>query len=164
MRNWMTVRWFFVISCLVFLVYGLATSTRPALNWPSILARQAGSASETPSGWDVLVVEFGSFSDVTRGQSPTPAPKGRLLVADMRITNIQQVLSNVTTNDFELKADDGHVFKPALQTASIERGLILGRVIQPGEIVQSRVVFDVDPPLKAFTLTALQTEHRVRVP
>jgi hypothetical protein len=164
MRERMTLRWFFVLSCLVVLVFGLATIAGPGLNWSSIVARLAGSNSAAPDGWDVLVVEFGSFGDIAQGRSPTPPPQGRLLVADVRITNRQQVLSNVTLNDFALKTDDGYVFKPALQTANIDPGLMLGRLIQPGESLESRVVFDVDPPFKAFTLTALHTEHRVRAP
>jgi len=164
MRERLTLRWFFVLSCLVFLVVGLATMAGPGLNWSSIIARLAGSDPSAPDGWDVLVVEFGTFGDLAQGRSPTPSPQGRLLVADVRITNKQQAPSSVTLNDFVLRTDDGYVFRPGLQTASIDPGLMLGRLIQPGESLESRVVFDVDPPFKAFTLTALQTEHRVRVP
>ena len=160
----MTLRWFFVLSCLVFLVFGLATLTGPQFNWSSMVARLAGSNPAAPGGWDVLVVEFRPFGEIAQGRSPTPPPQGRLLVADVRITNRQQVLSSVTLNDFVLKTDDGYVFRPGLQTASIDPALMLGRLIQPGESLESRVVFDVDPPFKSFTLTALQTEHRVRVP
>jgi len=116
------------------------------------------------SGWDVLLLNFGEYHDMSLRETDPHEQERRLLVADVRITNRQERPSSYTFNDFELTADNRRVFKPDLQTANVERGLVFVRVAQPGATSENRILFDVDRPLKTFTLTALKKAFRVSAP
>ena len=116
------------------------------------------------SGWDVLLLNFGEYHDMSPRETDPHEQERRLLVADVRITNTHERPSTYTFNDFELTADNRRVFKPDVQTANVERGLVFVRVAQPGSTSEHRILFDVDRPLKTFTLTALKKAFRVSAP
>jgi hypothetical protein len=127
-------------------------------------ASRADSDKESSSGWDVLLVNFGEYHDMSPRETAPSEQERRLLVADVRITNTQERPASYTFNDFELTADNRRVFKPDLQTANVERGLVFVRVAQPRATSESRILFDVDRPLKTFTLTVLKKVFRVSAP
>jgi len=122
------------------------------------------SDRESTIGWDIFLVNFGEYHDMSARETDPKEQERRLLVADVRITNTQQRPSSYTFNDFELRADNQRVFTPVPQTANVERGLVFVRVAQPGTTSENRILFDVDSPLKTFTLTALKKAFRVSAP
>jgi hypothetical protein len=122
------------------------------------------SDHESSSGWDVFLVNFGEYHDASPRQTGPAEQERRLLVADLRITNLQQRLSTYTFNDFELRAENRRDFKPVPRTANVDHGLVFVRFSQPGVTSESRILFDVDRQFKAFTLTALKRSFRVNAP
>jgi hypothetical protein len=118
----------------------------------------------TLGGWEVTLLDFGPFERFSPGKAPTPQPQGKLIVADLRIKNLQNSTSNFTQSDFVLKADDGREFKPAGQTATIDRGFVISQTVQPGLTTENRVVFDVDPAVSSLVFTALKMQFGVQNP
>lgn len=116
----------------------------------------------TLKGWELTLSDFGPYERFAPDKPPVTQAQGRLLVADMRIKNLQDSTSNFTTNDFKLKAPDTREFAPTGQTAVIARGFLISQAVQPGLITENRVVFDVDPAVKAFTFTGLGMQFEVQ--
>jgi hypothetical protein len=112
-------------------------------------------------GWEVTLIDFGPYERFSSGQPPAALPQGVLVVADLRITNIQNRLSEFTPNDFALRSSDGREFKAAAQTASIERGLAPRQTVQPRATTENRVAFDVPPDATHLVLEALEIEFSV---
>lgn len=114
-------------------------------------------------GWEVTLLDFGPYGRFA-ATKPATAAQGKLMVADMRIKNLQSSTSNFSTNDFELKSGDGRAFKPAGQTGTIERGFFLAQTVQPGLTTENRVVFDIDPSAQGLSFTALRITFSVPNP
>lgn len=112
-------------------------------------------------GWEVTLLDFGPYDRFSPGKPAATKSQGVLVVADMRIKNLQNSTSNFTQNDFILKAGDGREFKPAGQTATIDRGFVISQTVQPGLTTENRVVFDIDPAAKDLTFTALKITFSV---
>ena len=147
----------FALACLVGILVVSA----------GVITGACGSRADSDresSGWDVLLVNFGEYHDMSAREVAPHEQERRLLAADIRITNRQERPSSYTFNDFELTADNRRVFKPDVQTANVERGLVFVRVAQPGSTSEHRILFDVDRPLKTFTLTVLNKAFRVSAP
>jgi hypothetical protein len=106
-------------------------------------------------GWEVTLLDFGPWERFAPQTAPSPPPQGRLVVADMRVKNLQNSTSNFTSGDFSLRSADGREFKPDGKSATIERGFFLSQTVQPGLVTENRVVFDVDPGAKGMSFTAL---------
>lgn len=115
-------------------------------------------------GWEVTLSDFGPYDRFTSGKAPAPPPQGKLVVADMKIKNLQNSTSNFTQGDFSLKSDDGREFKPAGQTATIERGFVISQTVQPGLVTENRVVFDIAPDAKDLVFNALGMQFSVPNP
>jgi hypothetical protein len=115
-------------------------------------------------GWEVTVTDFGPYDRFAPGKAPAPPPQGKLVVADMRVKNLQNATSNFTQGDFSLKAGDGREFKPAGQTATIERGFVVSQTVQPGLVTENRVVFDIAPDAKDLVFNALGMQFSVPNP
>jgi hypothetical protein len=131
------------------------------LEQPSLLAW----AKPRPlRGWELTLLDFGPYDRFSAGKPPTPKGQGALVVADMRIKNLQNSTSNFTTNDFSLKSGDGREFKPVGQTATIDRGFMVSQTVQPGLASENRVVFDIAPDAKDLVLTALGMQFSVPAP
>jgi hypothetical protein len=118
----------------------------------------------TNGNWSVTLMDFGPWDRFAPGKTPSPAPQGKLLVADLRIANKHTATSNFTQSDFELKTGDGRSFKPAQWTASIDRGFVISQTVQPGLTTENRVVFNMDPRATGLTLVLLGTRWSVPVP
>jgi len=113
-------------------------------------------------GWEVTITNFGPYEDF--GARPaSPPPQGKLVVAEFTAKNLQQRISNFTTNDFTLQTGDGRKFTPAGPTASIDKGFVISQTVQPGLTTNNRVVFDIDPAATDLTLTALGIPFHVPV-
>ena len=115
-------------------------------------------------GWELTLLDFGPYDRFSPGKPPVPQAQGKLVVADMRIKNLQNSTSNFTQGDFALKAGDGREFKAAAQTASIEKGFVVSQTVQPGLTTENRVVFDIDPAATDLTFTALRMQFQVPNP
>src|SRR4051812_37300643 len=111
-----------ILACLVAIATIAAAVITTARRPASPPAMGGEAAPETPIGWDIFLLDFGVYHGGGERSSPSADQERRFLVADLRITNTQQGPSAYTFNDFELKAEDGRLFKAALQTASIEHG------------------------------------------
>lgn len=166
---------FGVIGLILLIVIGVAVSSQQ----PKPQQQVAGEAAKTDAGkpapakvgqtatlrgWELTLTDFGPYERFAPDKPPATKAQGALLVADMKIKNTQNSTSNFTTNDFALKSADGREFKAAGQTATIERGFMITQTVQPGLTTENRVVFDVDPAVKAFTLTGLGMLFEVQVP
>jgi Domain of unknown function (DUF4352) len=126
------------------------------------LARVGQTASLR--GWELTLLDFGPYDRFSAGKPPTPKGQGALMVADMRIKNLQNSTSNFTLNDFVLKSGDGREFKAAGQTGSIDRGFLISQTVQPGLTTENRVVFDIAPDAKDLVFTALGMQFSVPAP
>ncbi len=115
-------------------------------------------------GWEVTLSDFGPYDRFSPGKPPATKAQGVLIVADMKIKNLQNSTSNFTTNDFSLKSGDGREFKPAGQTGTIERGFVISQTVQPGLTTENRVVFDIAPDAKDLVFTALGIQFSVPAP
>jgi len=115
-------------------------------------------------GWEVTLVAFGPYDQFAPVNPAAAEDQHALLVADMRIKNLQANTRDFTPNDFTLQAGDGRKFKVAEQTATLEKGFVTGQTVQPGLTTATRVVFDADPTLKVFTLAALGMQFEVQAP
>jgi hypothetical protein len=115
-------------------------------------------------GWELTLSDFGPFDRFSPSKPPATKAQGALLVADMKIKNLQNSTSNFTSGDFVIKSPDGREFKSSGQTATIERGFMITQTVQPGLTTENRVVFDADPAVKAFTFTGLGMQFEVAVP
>lgn len=115
-------------------------------------------------GWEITLADFGPYEKFSPGKPPATKAQGKLVVADMKIKNLQNTSSNFTTGDFSLKSGDGRTFQPSGQTASIERGFLIAQTVQPGLTTENRVVFDVDPAAKDLTFNALKMVFSVPNP
>jgi hypothetical protein len=115
-------------------------------------------------GWEVTLSDFGPWERFSPAKAPATKPQGKLVVADMKIKNLQTSSSNFTTNDFSLKTGDGREFKPAGDTATIERGFVISQSVQPGLTTENRAVFDVDPAAKDLLFNALGMQFSVPNP
>lgn len=135
---------------------------------------QAGAAAKpalakvgqttTLKGWELTLSDFGPYDRFSPGKPPVTKAQGALLVADMKIKNLQNATSNFTQSDFVIKSPDGREFKSAGQTATIERGFMITQTVQPGLTTENRVVFDADPAVKTFTFTGLGMQFDVQAP
>lgn len=145
-----------------------ATATKPGAQIAKAEPTKAplGKVGETVSlkGWELTLLDFGPYDRFAGAKPPATKAQGVLLVADLKIKNLQNSTSNFTSGDFVLKSPDAREFKPAGQTATIERGFMITQTVQPGLITENRVVFDVDPSVKAFTFTGLGMQFEVQVP
>jgi hypothetical protein len=121
-------------------------------------------ATVTLQGWELTLVAFGPYDRFAPVNPAAIKDQRALLVADMRITNLQPSPRDFTLSDFLLKAGDEREFKAAEQTATIEKGFVTSQAVQPGLTTEVRVVFDADPTLKVFTLTALGMQFEVQAP
>jgi Domain of unknown function (DUF4352) len=126
------------------------------------LARVGQTASLR--GWEVTLLDLGQYDRFSAGKPPATKGQGLLVVPDMRIKNLQNSTSNFTTNDFTLRSGDGREFKPAAQTASIDRGFLVAQTVQPGLTTENRVVFDIAPDAKDLVFTALGVQFSVPAP
>lgn len=108
-------------------------------------------------------MDFGPYERFSPSKPSATKAQGRLVVVDLKVKNLQNSTSNFSQNDFLLKASDGREFKPAGQTATIERGFMISQTVQPGLVTENRVVFDVDPAVTSFTFTALKMLFAVSV-
>jgi hypothetical protein len=115
-------------------------------------------------GWELTLVAFGPYDRFAPVNPAATKNQRALLVADMRIKNLQTSPRDFTLSDFTLKAGDGREFKAAEQTATIEKGFVTSQAVQPGLTAETRVVFAADPTLKVFTLAALGMQFEVQAP
>ena len=115
-------------------------------------------------GWEVTLLGFGPYERFSSGPPLAPKTGGVLMVADLQIKNIQSRTSDLTLNDFALKAGDGRRFEPAAETANIERGLVAQETVQPDQRTEKRVVFEVAPDARDLVFEALEIEFTVPAP
>jgi hypothetical protein len=106
-------------------------------------------------------MDFGPYERFPSDQAPAALAQGILVVAELRITNIQNRVSEFTPNDFALRSADGREFRAAPQTASIERGLPPRQTVQPRATTENRVAFDVPLDSTQLVLEALEIEFSV---
>lgn len=139
-----------------------SSQSKPAPTWkPAPTSVPKVGETIAASGWEVRLLDFGPYERFSPDRPPATKGQGKLVVADMRIRNLQNSTSNFTQNDFELKSSDGRTFRPAGQTASIDRGFVITQQVQPGLVTENRVVFDVDPAARGLTFTALKIQFSV---
>ena len=113
----------------------------------------------------MTLLDFGQYDRFSPGKPAVAKAQGKLVVADMRIKNLQNSTSNFTQNDFRLRSADGREFQPTGQTATIERGFTITQQVQPGLTTENRVVFDIDPNAPGLLIfTALRTQFEVPNP
>jgi hypothetical protein len=112
-------------------------------------------------GWEVTLVDFGPYERFSPGPSASSLG-GTLLVADVRIKNIQNRTGDFAPNEFALRTGNGRRFGPAAETANVERGLAAAETVPPGQTSEKRVVFDVPPDARDLRFEALEIEFAVR--
>lgn len=160
-----------VILVVALIVVGIVNAPKPqqqigGASQADATAAPLGKVGQTASlrGWEITLLDFGPYERFAPDKPPVTKAQGRLVVADLRIKNLQTSTSNFTTNDFVLKSADGRSFQSAGQTATIDRGFLISQTVQPGLTTENRVVFDVDPAIKTFTFVGLGTQFEVAVP
>lgn len=141
---------------------------------PDTAARTAGAPNEPelPSvgasakmqGWEVTLLKFGLYERLAPDRTPAPDAHDVLVVADLRIRNLQNRPDDFTPRDFVLRVGDGRQVTPAAETAQIERGLSPRETLQPGQTTERRVVFEVPPDAQDLVLEALELEFSVPAP
>jgi hypothetical protein len=107
--------------------------------------------------------QLGSFTK-TKSQ-------GRFVVVTVTATNKHKETSNLSTNDFQMKAPDGTSYRLSsegttalVMTNTEPKPLYLIEEIQRGLSKQFRLVFDVNPGIKMYTLEAARISFQVEVP
>ena len=107
-----------------------------------------------------------SLGSITKTKS-----QGRFAVLTVTATNKHRETSTLSQNDFQLKAPDGTIYKLSsdgntalLMTNTEPKPLVLVEQIQPGLSKQFRLVFDVNPNVKTYTLEAARINFQIDLP
>jgi hypothetical protein len=112
-------------------------------------------------GWEVTLLDFGRYDRFSSGPAPASDARGGLVLAELRIKNIQSRAADFSRNDFALQSGDGRRFAPAAETATVERGLVDAETVPPGETAEKRLVFDLPPDARNLLFEALEIEFAV---
>ena len=110
-------------------------------------------------GWEVTLLRFAPHE--------RPQPSGAsatLVIAELRLRNIQNRSASFTPNDFIVKTADRRSLKPATATATLERGLTTGEELPPGGVTERRVAFEVPSGDAPLILEALEIEFSLPAP
>jgi hypothetical protein len=110
-------------------------------------------------GWEVTLLAFGPYES-TPGELP-PDMQATLMMADVRIRNIQNRASDYRLEDLVLRTNDGRRVPPDARTGGIEGGLSASETLQPLEVSERRVLFDVPADAGDLVLEVLEVQFRV---
>lgn len=114
-------------------------------------------------GWEVTLLDVGPYERFSTGQPPSSPSGGVLVVANMRIRNIQNRPSGLGPENFVLKAGDGREFRSAAQTGSLQDGLATRVTVQSDQTIDVRVAFEVPHDARDLVLEALEIEFSVPI-
>lgn len=95
--------------------------------------------------------------------------QGQFVVLTIAATNLHRETSELSARDFVMLAPDGTVFKPSNDgrdaLGSSEPPVMwLIRQVQPSLATTFRVVFDVNPTIKRYTLVAAEIPFSIELP
>lgn len=108
----------------------------------------------TRGGWAVTPFVFWDYDAYTIGRTPTSRPQGKYYVAEMLVQNLQTTAKPLSSGDFTMVSPDGRQFIPSSETIFVEHGFLLQN-IQPGLSADVALVFDLDPKVTTWTITAV---------
>ena len=146
-----------------------ASQTKAAQAAPTAAALPTVGSEAQSGGWKIAFQKMDTESVLGRTQfsKGTPA-QGKFVVLTLAATNLQKQTSNLNSWDFVLKSADGVTYKTSSEgsTALIfdDKGvkpLGLAEEIQPGLTKPFRLVFDVNPAVKEYTLEAAGNKFAV---
>jgi hypothetical protein len=157
------------------LISGLVLlARRDSIEWqllPRQPATQAGGDSDYAhvgdavklQGWEVTLLAFGPYDLSAPAESPSDTPAD-IMLADVRIRNIQSRTSEYRLDDFALMTGDGRRVRPDRRTASVDGGVSTSETVQPLEVSERRVLFDVPARAGDLVLEVLEVQFRVPAP
>jgi Domain of unknown function (DUF4352)/zinc-ribbon domain len=141
-----------------------ATAAKPA--GPPTPTALAGIGQKAQTGqW---AAEVRSVETATRVSNTTA--QGVFVIVTVAMTSLHQETSQLNPWDFTLKAPDGTTFSPSGDGGTAVAFTpgppvpLLTVQVQPGLTVVLRVVFDVNPTIKQYTLEAAKVPSRIELP
>jgi len=124
--------------------------------------------TETTGDWAITLDSVDTAkslgSDITKKDA-----QGEFVVVAVTAKNVSKQTTVLNGSDFIMKTADGTTFDSSSDGETAVMGqnpppLILLEQIQPGLSKQYRVVFDVNPTTKQYTLTAAKSQFAVSLP
>jgi hypothetical protein len=109
------------------------------------------------SQWEVTLIAYGPFVSepgLSQGSGQ------RRVVVEFAAKNLQRWTGTITTSSLVIGDGKGRTFRPAGQTASIEKGFWLTWV-QSEQRVEQRALFELPADATGLTLTVLDLRFRL---
>jgi len=135
---------------------------------PSQTAAQAGGERDYArigdtvklQGWEVTLLAFGPYDSSASTEPLSDAPAD-LMMAGVLIRNIQGRTAEYKLDDFGLVTGDRRRVRPDPRTTSIQGGFSSSETVQPLEVSERRVLFDVPANADELVLEVLEIQFRV---
>jgi hypothetical protein len=138
---------------------------------PEPLAAVGQNASA--GNWKVEYQKIEAAGELGKTQftKGTPA-QGQFLIMTLAATNLHKETSTLNTTDFRLKSADGTTYKTSndgqfaliSDTSDAPKPFTIAEQIQPGLTKKFRLVFDVNPAVRDYTMEAAGVKFAVTIP
>jgi hypothetical protein len=140
--------------------------TATAVTLPTV----GGQASK--GGWAIGINDMRAVSKLGETQfSKGTTAQGLYVLLTMTAKNLQQKTSNLNTWDFVMKTPGGVEFKTSsegstslLMSSPTVKPLSLAEEVQPGLQKNFALVFDVNPDVRQYVLTAAGIDFQINLP
>ena len=110
-------------------------------------------------GWEVTLLGF-----VPDERPQASSASGILVIAELRLRNLQNRPAGFTPSDVILNTADGRSLRPSTATATLGRGLTTREELPPGAVAERRVAFEVPPGATPLILEVLEIEFSLPTP